>query len=189
MARAGRKRKKNAVREPNGRESRRADYQKALRDKQREETEEQAMETAIAARLRAGIPKELAKAVGTIEGCLFANGTLNRDQYDAAVYYNMVRVKYLSAIDDPHSPRDPRKPSQGSDEDAFERFCAGAIQKWEAMRSEIMETQRQLGNTANLFGALDSLERGHLSEFQLGDLRYALNSVHRYRVSEKKTAA
>lgn len=178
MARRGRPRK-TAKREPNGR---------VLR-KPRFETEADVMETAMSARLRAGIPQHLARSVGTIEAALFANADLNRDQYEAAVFYNQVRLKYLSAIDEPHSAKEPRRPSQGGGEEAHEKFCQLAREQWEAMRAEVMDLQRQLGNTANLFGALDSLERGHLMNHQHGDLRYALNAIHKYRVSTKRRAA
>ncbi|WP_298966168.1 hypothetical protein [uncultured Roseibium sp.] len=191
MARRGghKKRRQNVNREPNGRLSRRKEYQRNLRNQEREETEREAMETAMAARLRAGIPQNLAQSVGTIEAALFASNALSRDQYEAAVFYNTVRIKYLSAIDEPHAPREPRGPSQGGDEEAFERFCAGAIQQWEGMRNQVMDSQSLLGNTANLFGALDSLERGQILEHQLGDLRCALNAVHKFRINSTKRAA
>ncbi|WP_422383265.1 hypothetical protein [Roseibium album] len=191
MARRGghKKRKQGLTREPNGRVSRKKEYQRELQDKQREETEAEAMAVGIAKRVSSGIPRHLARSVGTVEGTLFAKGDINRDQYEAALFYGLLRIQYLSAIDEPHSPKEPRKPSQGGGEEAHERFCAGSIQRWKEMREQISEAQQQLGNTANLFGALDSLERGHMSKHQIGDLRYALNAVHKFRVNATKRAA
>lgn len=193
MARRGRPRK-SGPRTKNGRVVR----------KTRLETEAEIVETAMAARLRRGIPAHLARSTGTLEGCLWAahertcdpdGGNcdkevgISRDQYEAAVFYNIVRLDYLSAIDDRNSPQQPRsKPSSG-DEDAHERFCNMARERWDAMREVVLEKQQVLGNTSNLFAALDGLERGHLMEFQLGDLREALNAIHKFRVNDRKKAA
>lgn len=191
MARRGghKKRRQNVKREPNGRVSRKKEYQRDLRNQERIETEAEAMEVAIAVRLRAGIPRNVARSVGTVEGALFAKHAIDRDQYEAAVFYSVLRLQYLSAIDEPHAPKEPRGPSQGGGEEAYERFCESAKQRWSDMRGQVSEAQQELGNTANLFGALDSLERGHLMDYQLGDLRFALNAVHKYRVFATKRAS
>lgn len=172
--------RKQGKREPNGRVVR----------KTRFETEEEIMEAVISMRVRAGIPRHLARSVGTMEAALFAADLISRDQYEAALYYLEARMKYLSAIDEPHSPKEPRGPSRGGGEEAHEKFCEASREKWEGLRATILDFQRQyLDMTANLMDALDCLERGHLQESQVGDLRYALNAVHRYRISQKKSAA
>lgn len=187
MARPGRKRK-TGKREPNGRPQRTTKL----------ETEMDILEVAVSARLRAGIPARLARSVGTLEGALFALHVENdydkavgisRDQYEAAVYYNEKRMLYLNALDDRNTPREPRKGPGSGDEDAHERFVATACEIWDEMREKVQERQNALGNRSNLFGALDALERGHLMEYQLGDLREALNAVDKYRTSCRKRAA
>ena len=147
------------------------------------------MEVAIAPRLRAGIPRHLARSVGTYEATLFAKELIDRDQYEAAMFYQMLRLKYLSAIDEPHEPKEPRRASNGGGEEAHEKFCEMARGQWLAMVAEIQERQIQERNTSNLFGALDGLIRGYLTQSQLGDLRIALNTVHRFRLSSKRRAA
>ncbi|MTH95533.1 hypothetical protein [Roseibium sp. RKSG952] len=175
---AGRKRK-SGKREANGR----------LVRKSRGETEMQIMETALAVRLRAGIPRKLARSVGSIEGLLFAQEDIDRDQYEAAVHYLSARLSYLAAIDDPHHAREPRDTIGAGNEEAHEKFCRFAMAQWARIQEEVAEMQVQLRNTANLAGALDGMVRGHVCEHQIGDLRYALNAVHRARVGHRKRAA
>lgn len=182
MAR-GRKRKQGN-REPNGRLSRRATEV----DKRRSETEQEAMSTVIEMRVRSGIPRHLARSVGTMEAALFAAEELDRDQYEASLYYMTCRIKYLSSIEDEHSPREPRKStSTPFDPDAHERFCANAKETFHGIRGEVQQEQEIL-RTRNLFAALDGLVHGSLQKYQLGDLRHALNAVHRYRTKQKRAA-
>lgn len=182
MAR-GRKRK-NGKREPNGRLSRRSTEV----NKRREETEQEAMSTVIEMRIRSGIPQHLARSVGTMEAALYAAEELDRDQYEASLFYMTSRIKYLSSIEDEHSPREPRKRTLVPfDPEAHERFCEGAAEVWNGIRSEIQQTQDML-RRSNLFGALDGLVSGGLQSYQLGDLREALNAVHRFRTKQKRVA-
>jgi hypothetical protein len=182
MAR-GRKRKAGN-REPNGRLSRRT----AEIDKRRSETEQEAMSTVIEMRVRSGIPREIARKVGTMECALFFSKKLNREQYEASLYYMEWRLKYLSSIEDEHSPREPRKRTMTPfDPEAHERFCANAKETFHGIRGEVQQEQDIL-RTRNLFAALDGLVHGSLQEYQLGDLRHALNAVHRYRTKQKRAA-
>ena len=182
MAR-GRKRKAGK-REPNGRLSRRTTEV----DKRRSETEQEAMSTVIEMRVRSGIPRHLARSVGTMEAALFAAEELDRDQYEASLFYMTCRLKYLSSIEDDHSPRQPRKRTMTPfDPDAHERFCASAKEVFHGIRCEVQQEQDIL-RTRNLFAALDGLVHGSLQSYQLGDLRHALNAVHRYRTKQKRAA-
>lgn len=184
MARRGRKRKQGN-REPNGRLSRRPNEVKARGG----ETEQEAMSTVIEMRMRAGIPQHLARSVGTLEAALFASEQIDRAQYEASVFYLTCRLKYLSSIEEPHSPKEPKKAGTGVfDPDAHAKFCARAREVFEDIRGEVMKTQESMGMTSNLFAALDCLERGHLQTYQVDDLRQALNAVDRYRSKQKRVA-
>lgn len=193
MARRGKaahNRKRGVKRQPDGRVSQIPDDRKKQAGREKAETEQQVMETALAPRIRAGVPKHLARSIGTVESALFANGVISRDQYEAACWYLECRAKAYAATDNPHAPKEPKRPGTGDgDPEAHERFCSSVGDRWAMILSAVQEAQNQIGNTGNLIGALNRLEAGSIMDHQVPDLKIALNAVHRVRINGKKRAA
>lgn len=194
MARHGKaahNRKRGVVkRQPDGRVSQVPDDRKEQAGREKAETEHQVMETALAPRIRAGVPKHLARSVGTVEAVLFANGVISRDQYEAACWYLECRAKAYAATDNPHAPKEPRRPGTGDgDPEAHERFCNSVRERWDTILAAVQEAQNQIGNTGNLMGALNGLEAGSIMDHQIPDLKIALNAVQRVRINGRKRAA
>lgn len=175
-----------------------------LIQKTRFETQAQITEAAMAKRLQMGLPARLARSTGSPEGVLFAlydetcdpetgigdkRVGIDRDQHDAAVFYQTCRLEYLGAIQDSNAPQQPRTKTGSGDLEAHEQFCRMATERWNDMRTMLQERQIALGNTSNLFAALDGLVNEAPQTYQLGDLREALNVIHSYRTSRKKRAA
>ncbi|MGV2975668.1 hypothetical protein AB1P65_09445 [Roseibium alexandrii] len=146
------------------------------------------MSTVIEMRVRSGIPRHLARGIGTMEAALFFAKKINRNQYDSSLFYMEWRLKYLSSIEDEHTPREPRKSTMTPfDPDAHERFCENARETFYGIRTEVQQEQ-EIQRQGNLFAALDGLVHGSLQDYQLGDLRHALNAVHRFRTKQKRAA-
>lgn len=144
MARAGRKRKEGP-REPNGQLSRNP---KAWTG----ETERAARAVATNARVRLwGVPAELAgqPEAGTVVGRMFLAGTLSREEYEAAVAWQLIRNAYQRAIGAPPAYEEHRP--EVAPTSTFEEFCRSARSRYDAIQSEFASQ----ANGALLLQALD----------------------------------
>lgn len=179
MRRKGRK--MGGHREPNGRLSRRT-----IHVREREEmTIREAQSTVIAARMRhTGLPEGACSVndagrpnAGTVHGVMCLQGELSRPQWDAAEWYIGKRAAWLRAIDAPGQATGSS--SSGTiDEDRHAEFCAQAIRSWQAAIDCIQSASTEVRTP--LAAALDVIlvrqqQVGHM----IGDLRVALNAIHR----------
>lgn len=173
MARAGRPRKQR--REPSGRVQR--------------ETVEEIKSVAVEARERVlGVPKEHAgkEEAGSIIGQLYVGALhtkedgrpfVNRDQYDAAIWYLVKRNDYLCAITSPAAVYDRAGLSSG-DEEAHENFVKEATKKWYEINAPFDRGHRY---ALEIFLVEDKFDAKYL-----GNLLIALNVLHRMRVGPGK---
>lgn len=173
------------LREPNGRLSRR----KAEVERRTAETEREAMATAVEARMRVfGISEADARRQegGTVIGRMYQAGKLTIDQMRAAERYGEVRNAYHRAIG---APSDTGKQEGGAGGSDYAAFCAGARRDWSAMMAALQAICQELRSPAPL-SALDQfvVKDMHVSHM-VGDLRVALNGLHRHFAMGRKVAA
>ena len=193
MARRGRK-KQQGARTPSGQLSRAKKHVQARQD----ETERQAMETALTTRARRyGLSEALAKSVlaGTVVGRMRLSKTLSEAQYQAAVKFFAVRRTYLMSIESPDGPQVSAMlaniPKDLNPEDVMpeeakeiddrpeEKKAADARTRWDAAREAVMNAQME-HRVGNLPAALDYLViRDEYHEHMEGDLRDALDALAR----------
>jgi len=187
--------RKSGKREPNGRLSRKtADVQ--VRDRAEVAAVDwDTMGTALLARHRVHKvdPMNLKdQKAGTAIGRYCLQGVVSQAQYDAAMAYLEERESYLQSIQAPRQPgavdlNATRGQSVAAENVARAQRLSAAV---EATDDAIMAKQIEIGNTGNLFGALNAVlvmdvQLDHL----LGDLRTALNAlVKRYRMTGDQTS-
>jgi hypothetical protein len=176
-------------RERSGRKSRR----KADASRRDAETAEAARSVVVEARLRQGIPLKWATdpRAGTIQGRLHIAWqadrrdpySLDEDQFEAADWYLVQRNYYLIAINATAAHYDADDSNLGlNDPEAHERFCKGAIGKWQEIMRALGDMNVQGECRWNLLGALNTLLVQQAMVPRLtGDLRIALNVVHRLK--------
>ena len=180
--RGGRPRNINAPRERSG---------KIDRTWAATQTERAAMETALAARQRVfGLTERQARdaRAGTVIGRTMrpprsAPEHITPEQGDMATFYARVVHAYQCAIEaKPHAEPPPEQPTGASHED----FCDHAIARF----NEVLDVLRDLNvarNSPNALSALDIFVIKDKFEISLvGDLRCALNELHRHFVVGRK---
>lgn len=183
--RGGRPRKINAPREASG---------KVDRDWSTREAAKAATVVGKEARMRIyGLTAKNASQpdAATVIGRMFLAGKLTADQRDAAQKYLQVRNAYHRSIDakpdyvEPSPSEDPEIALRDK-EDAttnppitFEEFCEGARERYDDMRDALQALAQELRSPAPI-AALDVfvVRDIHMSELE-GDLRLALNCLHR----------
>lgn len=180
-----RKRRKKHVRirmkgnrEPNGRLSRRNEDRQARQN----EGERSIMQTAIEARVRLfGLSEAAARLPesATTIGRMHLRKQISQDQLYAAHWYIEKRNAYhraVGAVPDTGRMAGPEGNQVGSD---YEAFCKATRELWHEITeaiSELMQEQR----SPNPAAALDIflVKDVHVQEL-VGDLRMALNCIHR----------
>jgi hypothetical protein len=176
-------------REPNGRKSRRKADVKA----RAAESEESARSVVVEARIRQGLPLKWASdpRAGTVQGKLHIiwqgnpddERGLDADQFEAADWYLIKLNDYLIAMDAPgaHYDRDEERSGTG-EPDAHERFCRSARAKWSEIMDALSEANVLGAGKWNLVAALHTmLVQQAMVAHMIGDLRIALNVIHRVR--------
>ena len=186
-----RKKRKPGHREPNGRLSRRV-----LHTKEREEmTQREAQSVAIAARMRhTGLPEEVVSLnvagrpnAGTLHGIMCLRGDISREQWDAAEWWIGKRGAWLRAIESPNQETGRTEGGGQFDPDRHAEFCRMAREIWSAVCDCIQTASTE--NRAPLMSALDVfLVRGYHLQHMVGDLRIALNAVHRRFLAGQRRA-
>ena len=190
MARRGKahNRKTNIKRTASGRPSR----SKHAKNQWAEMTEREALEVVMRQRMKAGIPERIARdqKCGTVQGWLYVTEQLDRDQYEAAEWFLVVRNEYRAAIDSPGAiwNRDDTR-AASFDPDAYEAYCQRVRARWAEIERAVVEAVYAPGEKHDIPGALEILLiRQQLQGDLIGGLRYGLNSIHKVRVGDRKKA-
>lgn len=178
-------------REPNGRLSRRVVHVREREDM----TTREAQSVVIAARMRhTGLSEEAVSInhagrpnAGTVHGIMYLRGELSRLQFEAAEWYIGKRAAWLRAVDAPGQHTGPS--SRGEfDPDRHAEFCAQAIKAWQTVLDCIQDASTE--TRAPLASALDViLVRQQHMDHMVGDLRIALNAIHRRFLQGLRKAA
>jgi len=187
-------------REANGRVSRKP-IDKQVRDAAEIVAEEwEAMATAIMARWRVhGVPMSQVRdqMAGSYIGRLCLSGELSRVQYDAGMAYLAERHDYHVAIAAPKQMGavDLNAVHGRNNGENVARSVA-AVERYEGTDTTpgiigaIRQAQEELGNTANLWAAIDlCLIRDVELPHMVGDLRLVLNALARHFGLENRRAA
>lgn len=174
------------LREPSGRLSRR----KAEVERRTQETEREAMATAVEARMRVfGLSEADARRQegGTVIGRMYQAGKLTIDQLRAAERYREVRNAYHRAIGAPSDTGGRPDASEHGGE--YEQFCAKARSDWSSMMAALQVACQEVRSPAPI-SALDQFVVRDLHVIHLvGDLRVALNCLHRHFALGRRIAA
>lgn len=171
-------------REPNGRLSRRR-----VHVQQREEmTQREAQSVAIAARMRLfGLTAEQARRQegGTVIGRMRQMRELSADQAEAASTYLSARNAYHRAIgvasDTGHIPF-PEAEGVGT----YEEFCIQARARWAGIESTLQAVMVEMRSPAPASALDQFVVRDVYVAHLVGDLRVALNALHRHFSSAQK---
>lgn len=154
----------------------------------KKETVAERQSTAVEQRMRAfGMTREEAKKAeaGTVVGRLSRNapeyGGLSKEQVSAADYIAMTKASADAAIQAPRvrSSTDYVGPTGGAcplEDGAYAEWAQGSVERWRALRPVILGSG-PLGMMAVETMIFENKEAPSM----IGDLRLALNSVHRYR--------
>lgn len=153
--------RRNGAREPNGRIQRIAG-----------ETERQARETAVSARIRVhGVEPTAAldQRAGSLIGRMRLAGDITEEQYLAAVYWQQARSRLEWAIDVPGRVVEPKDgTTSGGDPDRTAEAVQAAIATWDEMHQFIRSTPF-LSNLAKQ-DMIDALEAYIVREHLIGTL-------------------
>lgn len=177
------RRKMLGIREPNGRLSRRKDHvefrtKAEVFENQRVVLEARVRHTGLPAYLvalnEAGRPN-----AGTLHGRMCLSGDLTLDQFATAEWWIGKNAAWLRAIDAPEQHTGPGPTARGEpDPEKEARFAEAVREEWHAVCDCVQTASTE--NRAPLMSALDVfLVRGHHLQHMVGDLRIALNAVHR----------
>ena len=133
------------------------------------ETAAKIMDTAVLARMRV--------FAGTFMGRAHLNGDISRDQLEAAQQFAQTVLAYRTAIQSPGKSTSGRP--AGHDDAEYERRCRAAIARYDGL----VEVLRQIDRTEriNSLGVLDAAVLRDVDvHAMMGDLRLALNAIHRW---------
>lgn len=185
-------------REPNGRASRRvADVaSREIRNAK------DAMSVVVAARTRhTGLPEDVVSRnvagqpnAGTVHGVMTLRGDLTREQWEAAEWWIGTRTAWLRSIeasgwprasampvaadDPPDDAAPPAAPPPARDADAYLRWCRSIAETWDAVQDCLRDCAVEARSPVQ--AALDvMLLRNQHMPHMVGDLRLALNAIHR----------
>ena len=158
-------------------------------------TQREAQSVAIAARMRhTGLPEEVVSLnhagrpnAGTVHGIMQLRGDISREQWDAAEWFIGKRAAWLRAIE---SPNQETGASAGGDfdPDRHAEFCRIARAEWAIINDCIQAASTE--TRSPLMAALDVfLVRNHHAAHMAGDLRIALNVIHRLKSTVRRKAA
>jgi len=179
------------ARERNGRSSRRK-----VHVQQREAmSAKEAQSVAVEARMRIfGLSEEQASRnvagrpnAGTLHGRMCLAGEISRAQWDAAEWWIGKRTAWLRAIETPEQ-RTGETGGGTLDEGRHAEWCAKARSTWTAVLDCVQQASTE--TRSPLASALDViLWRGEHLPHLVGDLRIALNAIHRRFLSGGREAA
>ena len=189
--RKGGRPRKAGPREPNGRLSRKVSHAHARDLANAKDAQSvvvmarmriHGLSEADASRNEAGRPN-----AGTLHGVMCLRGEITRDQWDAAEWYIGKRVAWLRAIE----AAEQHTGTTGGgevDEGRYADWCAKARETWAIVQSCIQ--QAMVDQRAPLAAALDVIlnRETHVPEL-VGDLRLALNAIHRRFLQAAQKAA
>lgn len=179
--RGGRPRKEGAPRELSGRVDRKWSAAK---------TSEDVMRAGVSARMRLhGLTDEQARSQegGSVIGRLLIGKEISVDQARAAERYSEVRNAYQRAIGaTPESGTPPPPPLFESGGGSFEAFCESAKAAQRALQNCLQSIVAE-ARSYNPIAALDVfITRDTFAAHLLGDLRIALNALHRHFTQERR---
>lgn len=191
-----RKRKKGRMRqpgkrEPNGRLSRKVEHVKEREDM----TTREAQSVMIAARMRqTGLSEAQVSSndagrpnAGTIHGIMCLRGEITREQWDAAEWWIGTRIAYLRSIQ-AAAVRTGYAPPGDGDEAAHAQWCRAIAATWDALtdciRDVMAETRLPIASALDVI-LLREQDMPHM----VGDLRIALNAIHRRFLAGAREAA
>lgn len=178
--------RKNGVREPNGRLSRKKEHVEV-----REwETAREARSVALEARQRVfGISEAEASDpfAGTLLGRMHQQGRISTAQIDAAGKYTEVRSAYHRAID--ATPWHDEKRIGGEGTKTHEEWAAEVKERHEAMDAVISEVCREERSTLPRTALENIVVRDVQMPFLDGYLRSVLNRLHQHFFVDKRRAA
>jgi hypothetical protein len=187
----GRPRKIGVPREPSGKVERKFATQLAA---------ESATKTAREARMRIyGVTKQNAiqPTAATVIGRMFLAGKLTAEQRDVADKYLALRNGYhraMGAVPDYVEPppsedpeiEAPKEDATGDSRMTFDEFCLVARDRYDKMQGSLQALAQEVRSPAPL-SALDIfvVRDIHMAELE-GDLRLALNCLHRHFVQGER---
>jgi len=160
-------------------------------------TAAEAKSVVIEARVRHGIPRELADLAdagrpnaGTIQGRMRLAGMagdreqgINADQYAAAEWYIGRHMAYLRAIS---APGRPHEPTDGTGQGGV--TLAEANEEWRKVLRVLQAVSTE--QRAPVIAAMDTiLVRQAFVHTMVGDLRLGLNAIHRTFLAGQRKAA
>lgn len=154
---------------------------------------ESAMDTAVKARMRLfGITYVEASSQegGTTVGRMYLAKEITIDQYRAAERYVEVKNAFQRAIGAvPDAGRPPPPPEFERGVGDFESFCARARESYGAMQEQLRTLMAETRSPAAV-SALDVFitKDAHVPHL-VGDLRLALNALHRHFTQARRRAA
>jgi hypothetical protein len=154
----------------------------------KKQTVAQRQATVISQRMRShGLTKEeAAKAeAGTVIGRLSRNspeyGGISKEQVSAAEYIAMAKASADAAIQAPRvrSSTDYVGPTGGGcgfDDDGYAEWARGSVERWRKLRPVILAS-----GPLGMMAVETMIFENKDAPSMVGDLRLALNAVHRYR--------
>lgn len=132
--------------------------------------------------------------IGTTHGRLFYVGPdgdgISRDQWDAANWFLDIRNKYHCAINSAEGILDtPEGYTPSDDPEAYAKYCDTIRARWADVERAIVDAVFECRDK-NIVGALDLIIVQQKMDYSMvGELRIALNAIHKVRIGEKKKAA
>lgn len=194
------RKRKQGPREPNGRLSRNREHRDQRRRHEDEMTTAEAKSVVIEARVRHGIPRELADLAdagrpnaGTVHGRMRLAGMngdreqgINADQFDAAKWYIGRYLAYLRAIDAPGRERVPEDDEATGQGEGV--TIAEATAEWRKVLRVLQDVSTE--TRSPVIAAMDTiLVRQVFVHTMAGDLRLGLNAIHRTFLAGQRRAA
>jgi len=159
-------------------------------------TENEAKSVVIEARIRHGVDPAYADLsdagrpnAGTVHGRMYLDGSLNKDQWDAAEWFILKRAGYLRSILAAGEAVQSEGPDHGMmDSGAYEDWCKQTRELWAAVMSCLQEVSIQVRSP--VIAALDHMlnRNWHVVTME-GDLRVGLNAIHRHFLADRRRAS
>lgn len=154
----------------------------------KKETPQKIMETAVSARMRVfGLSEKDARQqfAGTFVGRARQANQLSPDQFEAAYTYAQIVLNYRTAIQSPG--KITRGRSAGLDDGEYDERCKAAVKRYDQLVATLREVDR--AEKTNCLGVLEpAILRDVDMHHMMGDLRLALNAIHRWNTKQKQAA-
>jgi len=182
MGKRGGRKRRIGKRETNGKLSRRIEDKQARRSID----EQSAMQVAKEARQRVFGVSEADSATelaGSVCGRLLLQGSISREQLDAAIAYQETYAAFQRAIDAPAPPRAVNIGgfSSGAPRDMSPDQCEKFKARWKAAKSVLTELDIAQRGTSVTYAACDYIVlNDRFLPHLFGDLRLGLNALARH---------